>query len=379
MKKNLIIMAVGDVGLGGGSGEFASVCVPITNEKLELLDWLNKVAPVLQKGDFVIGNLEGVICQPIPTTDSKAGMGVSMFRMPSEAAEVLKKAGFNAIALANNHAMDYGPEGMLQTLDNLSRVGIAYTGGGRNIREARKPAVLERAGVKLAILSYSSVFIPGVFPAGESKPGIATVTVSTSYQIPGNILYAPGVPPRIITTPKCEDREKMEEDVRRAIARADVVVVNWHWGLTKSANAKASGLPMEDSLFYVLNYQEDMGRAAIDAGADLIIGHHPHRLQGIETYKGKVICYSLGNLSMPFSMGVNFGLESVILKGYIDRKTKQLTRVTMIPVMATEETLQPYPVPISEAGGIINELQRLSKKYGTKFRAKKSEIAIQAA
>ena len=378
MKEDLIVMAVGDVGVGGGGGQFPSVAIPVTKEKLELRNWLEKVAPVLQAGDFTMGNLEGAICQSISATESKSGTGAGIIMMSSEAADVLKKAGFHMLALANNHTMDYGSEGMVQTLDNLDRVGIAHAGGGRNLEEARKPALLERDGVTLAMLSYSSVFVPGVFPAGEDKPGMATVTIHTSYEIPGNILYAPGAPPRIITTPKREDREKMEKEVRQAKSEADVVVVNWHWGLTRYANSHASGLPMEDSLFYVLNYQEDMGRAAIDAGADLIIGHHPHRLQGIDIYKGKVICYSLGVLTMPFSMGVNIGEESAIVKAYIDRKTKQIKRVTMIPVMVPMEILQPYPVPINQAGGIINELQRLSKKYGIKFRAENGEIAIQS-
>lgn len=377
MREELIIMAVGDVGLGGGGGQFPSVAVPVTEEKLQLSNWLEKVAPTLQDGDFTMGNLEGAICQSVSATESKSGTGAGTIMMSSEAADALKKAGFDVLVLANNHAMDYGREGMAQTLDNLDRVGIAHAGGGRNLQEARKPAVLECDGVTLAVLSYSSVFVPGVFPAGESKPGIAAVTVSTSYEIPGNILYAPGAPPRIITTVKREDQEKMEEEVRQAKAQADVVVVNWHWGLTRYANSYASGLAMEDSLFYVLNYQEDMGRAAINAGADLIIGHHPHRLQGIEVFKGKAICYSVGILTMPFSMGVNFGEESVIVKGYIDHKTKQLNRVTMIPVMVPMETLQPYPVPISDAGDIIDEVQRLSKKYGTKFRVERGEIAIQ--
>ena len=255
-------------------------------------------------------------------------------------------------------------------------MGIVPSGGGRNIQEARKPAILERGGVNVAVLSYSSVFIPGIFPAGESKPGIATVAVNTSYEIPGNIIYAPGAPPRIVTIPKREDKERMEEEVREAKKQADIVVVNWHWGLTRYANSYGSGLPIEDSLFYVLNYQEDLGRVAIDAGADLIIGHHPHRLQGMELYRGKLICYSLGILTMPFLMGENFGEETLIVKGYIDRKSKQLKKATLIPVRVPSENLQPYVVPIEKADAIVSELGRLSKKYGTKFHIEENEIVV---
>ena len=311
MGQDLAVMAVGDIGLVGGSGDYPSMARPISGAGENLCQWLEKVSPVLRQGDFTLGNLEGVIGESLAPTEGKSGTGAGLIRMSPQAADILKRAGFHSVGLANNHTMDYGSEGMIQTLANLKRVGIVPSGGGRNSEEARKPAILERDGVKLAVLSYSSVFVPGLFPAGESKPGIATVAVNTSYEIPGNIAYAPGAPPRIITTPKREDREKMEKDVRQAKAQADVVVVNWHWGLTRYANSYGSGLPIEDSLFYVLNYQEEMGRVAIDAGADLIIGHHPHRLQGMELYKGKLICYSLGILTMPFLMEANFELREM--------------------------------------------------------------------
>jgi poly-gamma-glutamate capsule biosynthesis protein CapA/YwtB (metallophosphatase superfamily) len=231
----------------------------------------------------------------------------------------------------------------------------------------------------LAFLSYTSTFVPGTFPAGENKIGLATVAVSTAYEISGNIRYAPGVPPRIITTPNRRDVEMVLEDIQQAKARADLVVVSWHWGLTKWANAFAMGIPVENAPFFVLNYQEDMGRAAIDAGADLIMGHHPHRLQGMEVYKGKLICYSLNNLAISFGEGPNFGEESVIVKGYIDPKRKQITRLTFSPIMLPHETMEPYPVPVAQAGDYVTLMTQLSRKYGTRFRVEGDEIAIERA
>ncbi|MFC2066626.1 CapA family protein [Chloroflexota bacterium] len=378
MAKELIVMLAGDIFISTPEvypeiGHSA----PILTERADLYTWLEGVAPVLQQGDFTLGNLEGPICERGVGTGSNIYGDVNTeLRMPPEVADILKRAGFSAVSVAGNITMNMGNEGIIHTVANLDRVGVGHAGGGRNIVEARKPAIMERDGVKLALLSYSSIFQPGIAPAGENKPGIATVAVSTAYHISPNILYNPGVPPRIITTPNPKDVEAMWEDVRQARAQADVVVVSWHWGATKYANSYAFGIPVEDAPFYVLGYQEEMGRAAIDAGADLIMGHHPHRLQGMELYKGKLICYGLCNLTMSFFEGPNFGVESVIVKGCIDAESKKLTRFTIIPLIIPSDTMEPHIVPVSEAGDVIAELAKQSKKYGTRFQVEKGEITI---
>jgi poly-gamma-glutamate synthesis protein (capsule biosynthesis protein) len=131
----------------------------------------------------------------------------------------------------------------------------------------------------------------------------------------------------------------MKSDVKKAKENADLVVVSWHWGLTRYANAFGMGIALDEAPFFVLNYQEDMGRAAIDAGADLVMGHHPHRLQGMEIYKGKLICYSLCNLAISFGEGHNFGEESVIVKAYIDEQSKKIKRLTFIPIKLPSEIM----------------------------------------
>lgn len=379
MAKELTLMAVGDIFISTPDNypRIHNV-VPITRRPTDLFSWLADVAPILRDGTFTMGNLEGPICDGGEPDASKAGTGGAIFYMPPSVASVLKRAGFDALALANNHMMDLGPAGLLKTIENLDQAGIARAGGGRNIAEARQPAILERDGVRVAFLSYTSSFIPGTSPAGPNKAGMATVSISTAYEIPGNIRYAPGVPPRIITTADHDDAEKMRDDVRKAKAEADLVVVSWHWGLTRYANAFGMGISLEEAPFFVLNYQEDMGRAAIDAGADLVMGHHAHRLQGMEIYRGKLICYSLCNLAMSFGEGFNFGEESVIVKGYIDAATKQITRFSFVPIMLPDATMQPYPVPARQAGNFVTLLTQLSKKYGTKFSVEGDEVVIRA-
>lgn len=333
---------------------------------------------MLRQGAFTMGNLEGPICNGGEADAVKLLTGGGIIRMPPEAAHAMKRAGITAVSLANNHCMDLGPEKMIETIELLDAAGVAWSGDGRNLAEARKPAIMERNGVRRAFLSYTSTFMPGTHPADENKIGMATVAVTTAYELPANVRYAPGVQPRVITTADRKDVERMIDDVKRARTQADVVVVSWHWGLTRYANSYAMGIPVDDAPFFVHGYQEEMGRAAIDAGADLVMGHHPHRLQGMEIYKGKLICYSLCDLVMSFDEVPNFGPESAIVKGYIDAAKKQVTRYTFIPMLVPHGIREPFAVPGEQAGEFVTLLTGLSKKYRTKFRLEGDEIAIEA-
>lgn len=377
MSKTLTLMAVGDISLGLQEFPPRGGLVPVRKDSAGVRKWLDGVAPVLREGDFTMGNLEGLICDPLPELDGRGVWG-NIIRMPPEVADVLKSAGFNAFSLANNHTMDLGPEGLLQTLENLDRVGILHSGGGRNIQQSRSPAIMERDGVRLALLSYSSIFVPGTFPAGPNKPGIATVAVTTSYEIPDRLSYSPGLQPRIVTVPNKKDVQRMAEDVRKAKSQADVVIVSCHWGFTRHANAGAAGIPIEDSPLMVLDYQEELGRAAIDAGAAAVFGHHPFWILGVEVYKSKPICYCLGRLSTGYTYDEPvFGEYSVIMKGYIDPKAKQLSRISFIPIRIPDKSQEPHVIPVGQDGGVVRALEKQSRRYGTKFRSEGGEIVIQ--
>ena len=152
---------------------------------------------------------------------------------------------------------------------------------GINLEEARRPALVERAGVRLGFLSYTSVFWPVGHAAGRDAPGVATIKATTAYQPGPRALEMPGAPPVIVTTPDPSELEAMEMDVKNLRNRVDIVVVSCHWGVSGSNQ--------------VLDYQHAIGRAAISAGADIVIGHHPHVVQGIELWQGRPIFYSLGN------------------------------------------------------------------------------------
>lgn len=197
----------------------------------------------------------------------------------------LTRAGFNAVSFASNHHMDAGVEAFVDTLDILKKNNIHPVGVGMNIAEARTAAVLERKGTRVAFLGYSSIIPKAELPydAEPDRPGCAPMFVSTFYEASD---WHPGTPsPRVISFADKDDLRAMKEDIERAKAQADVVIMSIHWGVHH-----VPGL--------IAMYQYEVGHAAIDAGADLVLGHHAHILKGIEVYKGKAIFYSLANFAM---------------------------------------------------------------------------------
>jgi poly-gamma-glutamate synthesis protein (capsule biosynthesis protein) len=197
----------------------------------------------------------------------------------------LTYGGFNVISFAGNHHMGAGVEAFIDTIDVLKRNSIVPVGVGMNIAEARTPAIVEHKGTKIAFLGYSSI-IPkseASYSAEVNRPGCAPLYISTSYEASD---WQPGMPsPRVISMAEKEDLAAMKEDVKKAKELADIVIMSIHWGLHH-----IPGL--------IAMYQYEVGHAAVDAGVDLILGHHAHILKGIEIYKGKVIFYSLGNFAM---------------------------------------------------------------------------------
>jgi poly-gamma-glutamate capsule biosynthesis protein CapA/YwtB (metallophosphatase superfamily) len=189
-------------------------------------------------------------------------------------------AGFKILSLANNQVLDRGGEALLDTIDRFKEAGLSYVGAGKNMAEARRPLVLENKGTKVGFLAYSCVHPKG-WEAGNYKPGLAPVRVWTIYD---QIDYQPGTSPRIVTIPYHEDVEAMVKDIQKLKERVDVVILYFHWGLHNIPRV-------------IPQYCYDIGHAAIDAGADLIIGTHTQILKGIEVYKGKVLFYSVGNFA----------------------------------------------------------------------------------
>jgi hypothetical protein len=237
------------------------------------------VRPVLDKAD-----LRFINCLRVFSSRGVFGEHARQVCQPVEMADIFSNGHFDAINMANNHAYDAGPEAMLDTRALFNSRGIQVTGAGRDLAEARKPAILERNGVKVGYLGYTSVGTPGG-EAGPEKPGVMHMRVETSYETRG-----PHAPVRIRTRPNPDDLAMLLEDVAKMRRQVDVAILAFHAGVIR--------LPR-----IISDYQVAVAHAAIDAGADLVVGHSPHVPKAIEVYKGKAIFYSLGVFAMtkPFA------------------------------------------------------------------------------
>jgi hypothetical protein len=198
------------------------------------------------------------------------------------APEAMKRHGIDVASWASNHCMDLGEDAFFDTIDALNRSGIVPLGVGQNLEKAREIRVIERDGVKVAILAYCSI-LPADYWATPRRAGAAPMRALVSCEPiePDQ----PGTPVRIHTFPHPDDLAGVLEDVTRARELADAVIVSMHWGI--------HFVPA-----VIADYQRTIAHAVIDAGADLIIGHHAHILKGVEVYRGKAIFYSLGNFAM---------------------------------------------------------------------------------
>ncbi len=264
-KDTVTLMACGDIG---------PIFEP-TEKFVEL------IAPVLRQADVRLGQCERTYSErgaEPQFTDGPGQQSGSHSRLHPRMAGVWKAGGFDIVSVASNHAMDWGPDALVDTIDLFRKMGKQVIGGGRDADEARKPAIVERNGVKFAILAYCSVLRSGQ-AAGKGKVGIAPVRAHNHY-LPEE--FQPGTPPKIVTVPYEEDVLAMQEDIRKAKQLADVVIMSIHWGLRLVPKT-------------ICTYQPVVAHAAIDAGADLILGHHAHSIKAIEVYKGKVCFYSIGN------------------------------------------------------------------------------------
>ena len=242
-----------------------------------------KIAPILAAADIRISNLE---CSLHTPEHGHTIEHEGFFADPEISAAALKKAGIDAVGIANN--VNYGEANILGSMENLKRHGIPFAGAGRNRHEARKPVIIEREGVRYGFLQRSSVYWATDHEAGETGVGIAVIRGHTAYHVP---MYRegsrtppfnrPGIPPLIKTWADEEYLEMFRSDIAELREQADIVIASCHWGLGPQ----------------VLNYMKETARSAIDAGADIVMGHGPHQPLPMGFYRGKPIFYGLGSFS----------------------------------------------------------------------------------
>ena len=203
----------------------------------------------IQEADFFMVNQEF----PFSDRGTAAEDKQYTFRLPPDRILLFQEMGIDGVTLANNHALDFGQEALLDSCEILDRAGILHTGAGKDLDAARRPVIVERKGKRIAVIGATRVIPVADWAAGGQHPGMLAAY----------------------------DMTALLEEIRAQKQENDAVIVCIHWGIERDEQPQ--------------DYQRTMGRQMIDAGADLVIGSHPHVLQGMEYYKGKPIAYSLGN------------------------------------------------------------------------------------
>ena len=271
-------------------------------------DWSAALAqfPESRSVDVAMVNLEN----PITDADRKRSGKRFNFRAEPESVAALEAGGIDLVTLANNHTMDYNRPGLLDTLAALDQSDIHAIGAGENITEARRPKILEVKGQRIAYFGYYNAHWHA---ATETNAG---------------------------TNPR--ENEALAADIQAVRDQVDWVVVNFHWG--------------EELARYPAPYQRSIARRAIDAGADLVVGHHPHVLQGAEVYKDRAIVYSLGNFI--FGGHSRSTYDTAVLKVALrDRQMK----VDFVPVRV--QNYQPRVAKGDRAKEILQELTYISRRF----------------
>ena len=303
----VLISLMGDVMMDRGVGSLIDIHGPD-------YPW-EGVRDTLRKSDISLLNLETSIGSAnIPIEDKEY-----VFQSKPESIVGLINASIDGVSIANNHSMDYGKEGFLETIINLEKNGIKYSGGGRTIEEALKPAIWDVNGIKVGFLAFSRVIPQMSWYATDKTPGIAS----------GYDYYA----------------ESVAACVTQVKEQVDFLIVSTHWGKELAEHPQESDMKFAKLL--------------IDNGADVIMGHHPHVLQGIEIYNNKPIIYSLGNFVFN-SRG--FKSNSTMITN-IEINKQGIIHMKIIPVEIKHG--QPSIAEGHAKEEIIQRMNDLSRRWGT--------------
>ena len=233
------------------------------------------VLPLLRRASIVLGNLEGPLAREAPRENRHFS-----YRVDPELAMPLARAGVNVVTLANNHLVDCGREGVLETLAAVKRAGMNAIGAGRDLGDAHRPAIFDVNGLRVGLLGYY-----------WNRRCAATDV------LPGSAMDSPA---------------ELADDIKALRQRTDRVVVTFHWGVPYERE------PARED--------REKARLAIDLGADAVVGHHPHVVQPFEVWAGRPIFYSVGN----FTFGSGNSRGEGLLVGF--RFEPDQTRVEVYPL-----------------------------------------------
>ncbi len=314
LPEELTIVATGDMYLGGRVAPYLEKYGPAYPYEF--------TGDLLRDADMTVVNLEA----PITSASEKFVEKKYYLKSGPLTVASLQSAGVDVATLANNHMMDYGEKGLFDTLAALDKGGILHTGAGANRKRAREPVFYTtESGARVAVLAYSYTF-PRAFYAKAKKTG-------TAQGLAGYI----------------------RRDVPIAREQAEIVVVSFHWSAEMRTTPK--------------RYQVDTAHLAIDSGADLVVGHHSHTMQSVESYKNGVIFYGLGNFVFgTFSSRTNEGaIAEVIFKREGDTFGVKSARIIPLDVHNRKVLFRPVPLKGERLATMLREIESRSLRFAVAF------------
>jgi poly-gamma-glutamate capsule biosynthesis protein CapA/YwtB (metallophosphatase superfamily) len=321
-----------------------------------------RAAPLLKQADVRFANLECCLYQPAEVQSA----GDEGFYAQPAAGEALRIAGFDAVGNANN--VNYGAEAIRASVRRLRELDIPCTGAGENRDAARAPAIVERSGVRVGFLQRTSVYWPTNHEAGERSAGVAVVRGHTAYQVPAYKMRPeippmnrPGLPPVIVTWADRDYLARYREDLAALRSRVDILVASHHWGLHRD----------------VLEYMTEIAHAAIDAGADIVIGHGPHYSLPVEFYRGKPIFYGLGSFSFHTGHGGRKHGDWVGMLARVVIEGRQVERASFRFVRHNDANETVVHSPRDEES-VLADLAERSARFGTCIAADGDEAVCSA-
>ncbi|MBI3935488.1 MAG: CapA family protein [Betaproteobacteria bacterium] len=322
-----------------------------------------RIARVLRRADVLFGNFECCLYEPA----ARRSLTDEGFYATRAAGAALTRAGFHIVGNANN--VNYGGEAIVSSLRELDRLGVAHVGAGVNRERARAPAFIACRGMRFGFVQRTSVYWPTNHEAGERSAGVAVIRGHTAYQLPLHKTRPeippanrPGVPPVIVTWADPAYLAEFCKDVAALARRADIAVASHHWGLHQE----------------VLEYMTEIAHAAIDGGADIVIGHGPHYPLAVEIYRGKPVFYGLGSFSFHTGHGGRKHGDWVGMLARVVLENRKIARVAFRFVRHNDRN-ETVLSPMKRERAALADIAARSARYGTRISVEGDEAVCRGA
>ena len=319
-----------------------------------------ETAPLFQRADVSFFNLE------VPLSErGEALRGKPIcFRGLPVMIDGVSEAGVSCVNLANNHMLDYGVDAMLDTLDLFDQKAIGRFGAGRDLDEARRGRIVDKNGLRIGFLGYTTT-LPTGFAASSDSPGVNPLQVHTAYQPQRSLLEYPGTAPLIVSWTEPDHLQRLRSDIDTFRKQVDVLLVYVHWGASMSP--------------HVHDFQGEIGKAAIDAGAHAVFGGHQHVVSAIEFYRGRPLVHGSGNLL--FDPRPSFFTDET-LKTFLFGATIGSGGLTDCYLLPAKTGIGTPPRVVSRSNpfwkAIYEDLQKHCQPFGTQLVAREDAIEVRA-